>query len=96
VPSVAINNFQLSNLTTGAKLTYNAAIGQLVPVIFDFATNQVYLESTKESLIKNVTLDSTFFPLEIGANNLKASLADGSVTGVNNQNVRIYWTERFY
>ena len=96
VPSVAINNFQLTNLTTGATLTYNAAIGQLVPVIFDFATNQVYLESTKESLIKNVTLNSTFFPLEIGANNLKASLADGSVTGVNNQNVRIYWTERFY
>jgi predicted phage tail component-like protein len=94
LPTVDCTFIKWTNVTTGKSITYNATWKALEALVIDTGTNQVYRDADKVNFIKNIALDSTFFPLEIGANIIRIENQNIDSTGVNNQ-ARVYWTERF-
>lgn len=94
IPTIDCTFIKWTNVTTGKSITYNATWKALEVLIIDTATNQVYREADKVNFIKNIAIDSSFFPLEIGPNLIRIENQNLDSTGVNNQ-ARVYWTERF-
>lgn len=94
IPTVDCTFIKWTNVTTGKSITYNATWKALEVLIIDTSTNRVYREADGVNFIKNIALDSTFFPLEIGTNLIRIENQNLDSTGVNNQ-ARVYWTERF-
>jgi predicted phage tail component-like protein len=94
-PTVESTFIRITNTTTGKKLMYNATWAALSGLIIDTKTNRVYREADNVNFIKYLTLDSDFFPLEVGTNILKVENQNADGTGVTGQ-MRAWWTERFY
>jgi predicted phage tail component-like protein len=95
IPTVQSTFIRITNTTTGKKLMYNATWAALDGLIIDTKTNRVYKEADSVNFIKYLTLDSEFFPLEIGSNIIKVENQNADGTGVTGQ-LRAWWTERFY
>jgi predicted phage tail component-like protein len=94
IPTIDCTFIKWTNVTTGKSITYNATWKALEVLIIDTNSNRVYREADGINFIQNITLDSIFFPLEVGANLIRIENQNFDATGLNNQ-ARVYWTERF-
>lgn len=93
VPTSTQSYFSLVNVTTNKKLTYNATATANEALIFDLSENRVYRETDNTNLIKNVSLESDFFALEVGKNRLRVENADPKSLGIT---ASAYWVERYW
>lgn len=94
VTSANANVIKVKNLTTGKTFTYNALWYAVTPLIVDMNNNRVYHEGTGVSYLLNVTLDSQFFSLAVGTNNIRIETAIDGTASISS--VRATWTDRFY
>jgi predicted phage tail component-like protein len=93
-PTAESAYIKITNTTTGKFLLYNETWPAAEPLVFDTDKNTVYNETTNENFIKNLALESEFFPLEIGPNTLRIENQNPDGTGVNGT-LRVYWRERY-
>lgn len=94
VPSVNAPIIKLKNLTNGQSFIYNALWFASTPFMVDMNINRVYHEVTGVNYMNDVTLDSDFWPLEIGANTIRVETnIDGTASILS---IRATWTDRFY
>jgi len=94
VVPVDVPLLKIRNMTTGKNLLYNSTLYGLNPLIVDMASNAVYHDTTKENLMRNVTLDSNFWSLAKGNNLIRIETAiDGTA---NLSSTRIDFTSRYY
>ena len=95
VTTVNVPLLKVRNMTTGKNLLYNSTLYGVNPLIVNMESNAVYHDTTKENLMKNVTLDSDFWSLAKGDNLIRIETAiDG--TGNNLSSTRIEYTNRYY
>lgn len=95
-PTLTTTYLKITNVTTGQFMYYNAAVPVGSALIIDHAKNQVYDEATEENLVRNITLDSQFFPLVTGENTILIQNQNADGSGVNQSALQIFWRERFY
>lgn len=85
--ATAVNAFTIENLTTGLQFDYTDALPGAVPISaggnyaeIDVFGNTIYLNGDGANLKAGVLeLDSEYFPLQIGANNIKITGCDTDV-----------------
>jgi predicted phage tail component-like protein len=93
-PKATSSFIKWTNVTTGKSFIYNASWGTTDPLIVDMDSNRVYNGDTGINYMQNVSLESVFFPLEIGENVIRVENQNVDKTGVIGQG-RIYWRERY-
>ena len=94
-PTTASTYVKVTNVTNNKSITYNASLLSTETLILDCNTNEAYIEETGANVIKNVSLDSQFFPLEVGNNIILVENEDPTGMELNGQ-VTLYWTERYW
>lgn len=95
-PTMDAQYLKITNVTTNEFMYYNFPVLTGSALIFDHSKNQVFDEATEENLIRNITLDSTFFSLVTGENVILIQNHNSDGSGVNQQSLQVYWRERFY
>ncbi len=96
VPTMDAQYLRIANVTTGQFIYFNENWPTGAALIFDHAKNQVFNEATKENLVRNITLDSEFFPLVTGENVILIQNQNPDGSGINQESLQMFWRERFY
>jgi predicted phage tail component-like protein len=94
-PTVNCSFIKITNTTTNKSITFNSTWLAGDTLVLDCKNNTVYRDQDKESFIASITLDSEFFPLVAGDNNLVVSNQDPAGAGLTNV-ARVTWTECYY
>lgn len=96
LPTADFTYLTITNVTTGQQLIFNGNPTWPAnnPIVFDNSTNQVYHDTSKVNYIKNLSLGSEFFPLEVGPNTLRIENQNVDNAGLAGS-MRLYWRERF-
>lgn len=95
-PTGTTTYLKITNVTTGEFMYYNASVPVGSALIIDHANNRIYDEATEENLVRNMTLDSRFFPLVTGENTILIQNQNPDGSGVNQGSLQMFWRERFY
>jgi phage-related protein len=94
VPAANVTLIKIKNLTTGKTFLYNTSWFASTPFMVDMNINRVYQEITEVNYMTDVSLDSDFWSLAIGANTIRVETNIDGTASISS--IRAYWTDRFY
>lgn len=94
VAAANVTLIKIKNLTTGKTFLYNTSWYAATPFMVDMNINRVYHEITQVNYMNDVSLDSDFWSLAVGANTIRVETNIDGTASITS--IRAYWTDRFY